>query len=112
MTSRNDLITATFGSCDAAADPLDVCNGVSSETSESLIVGCVILEGVSGNAYNPSDCIVPAKSASFQITASPTDFSAGNSYATSVTDLGGFDHQDIKLKASSMRTNLLTELGL
>jgi hypothetical protein len=87
---RDDLFYAYYGSVLSSQS-----SGGSGASSPGLYLSCSVL----GSSFSPSDCVVPASSASL----------SGNTLKLT-RDLGQYDHFDVKLTTQSMRDNFYSDL--
>lgn len=84
---RDDLFYAYYSSASST---------LASDSGKQLLASCLIFDN---DKISPSDCIVPATSA----------YLKGNTFSKT-TDVGKYDHFDMKLRVSSVRINLLSDL--
>lgn len=89
-TDRDDLVYAYYGSVLSSQS-----SGGSGASSPGLYLSCPVL----GSSFSPSDCIVPASSASL----------SGNTLKQT-RDFGQYDHFDIKLTTSTMQNTFYSDL--
>lgn len=87
---RDDLIYAYYGSVLSTQS-----SGGSGASSPGLYLSCSVL----GSNFSPSDCVVPASSASL----------SGNTLKLT-RDLGQYDHFDVKLTTSAMQSTFYNDL--
>ncbi len=86
---RDDLFYAYYGSVNSTG------NIGSGGNLPGLFIACPLL----GSSFAPSDCIVPASSASL----------SGNTLSQ-VRDIGAYDHFDVKLLINSMQVTFYNDL--
>ena len=92
QTTRDNLFYAFYGSV----------NNTGTRGSGGTVPGLYLACPVLGSSFAPSDCIVPATSARLD----------GNTLGNTPTDLGAYDHLDIKLLISSIRITFYNTLIL
>lgn len=85
-TDRDSLFIAYYGS-------LTNSPSAASDSNKYLLAGCTLL----GATYSTSDCVVPSTSA--RLDGRFTEYNAG-----------AYDHYDMKLVPSSLRTRFLSDL--